>query len=152
MRHLNAWLWGTVVLLLAAHTGYFFIEQLRPYDTYFADGVSVFENGDVFPEYSRLQFQKDRVYDFQKSSDWSRLFSLGITDHAWGSITLSSISEMHSPVSLQVENDDHELNFNRAYYSEIDTPLTLYRLPTDQETLCIYVSELRKLRCLGLTP
>ncbi|MCU1750294.1 helix-turn-helix domain-containing protein [Pseudomonas sp. 6D_7.1_Bac1] len=67
-------------------------------------------------------------------------------------ITLSSISEMHSQISHQSQNDDHEIKFNRAYYSQNDTPLTFYRLPTDQKSLYIYVRELRKLRCLGPAP
>jgi hypothetical protein len=152
MNRLNLGLWIVSILLGIAHITYFALTQQQPYGAYFAKGLSVYENGDTFAEHSRLQIQKNRVYDFQQSGDWTRFFSLKVKDNIFGSLELSSISEVHTPVRPATVHDDNELDFNQAYYSKEDTPVTLYRLPTGQDQLCVYIRELHKLRCLGMSP
>lgn len=149
MTRLNNLLCVLTILLLFAHGGYFLFEQKVPYGAYFASGISLFENGEVFTERSRMQIQKDRVYDFQ-NGEWSRFLSMEIKNYIGGSLALRSTSEIVTPVKSNVLHNDNEINFNQAYYAKGDTSLTLYRVFTETENLCFFITELHRLRCFGV--
>lgn len=152
MKRLNPCLLTMALLFTLMHAGHFAYEYLQqPFGAYFASGVLILNTSKTLAFDSRLQFQEDGVYEYQQSGEWSRNAFRRIESSLWGSLKLVTASAQASPASSLIDAPiDNDLAFDHAYYIKKGTPLTLYRLPTPPESICVYVRELSRIRCLGM--
>jgi hypothetical protein len=145
----DRWLYLLILLLVFAHVVYSVFERNNLQGSYFSYGIVLFENGDLLPQSSRLQFQKNTVYDFQQINGAATLLPLKIKNGFQGNFSLKTIQQTQSLNKVISEYAKSQLAYNQAYYAKGQMPLTLYKIPTETKNYCAYIVELQKLRCFG---
>ncbi|WP_095144241.1 MULTISPECIES: hypothetical protein [unclassified Pseudomonas] len=150
MIHSNRWLYVLIFFLVLAHAVYFVLERHHLSGSYFSHGIVLLESGESLPQSSRLQFQKNTIYDFQQVDGSSSLLPLKVNDSIRSSFFLTTTSQNQSLNKMLAKYASSQLAYNQAYYAKENMPLTLYRLPTDTNNFCAYIVELQKLRCFGV--
>lgn len=148
MSRCSFWLWALALLLAFLHLGYFILErQQQPRGTHFSTGLVLLSDTELFTLSSRLHFERKHAYDFRRSVDWSQSYVGKIESYFRGSVQLTTANLLSKRLPGSAHSDD--LAFNQMYSSKKEATLTLYRLPTAEETLCVYIKEVGKLHCLS---
>lgn len=150
MSKLNCGLCGVILLTGVLHVGYLLFARASVSEgIYFSNGTFIMSDGGATPMSNRIQFKSDGVYDYMQISSWYYDFFRRIDTASQRGYKLVTISAGYpQSISAPIYSDE-DVVFNKAYYSKLGAPLTLYRLMGGQGELCFYIRELSKLRCFS---
>jgi hypothetical protein len=150
MIKLNTLLCSLIVAGGITHVGYsLWVRERAPNGTYFSTGVFVMSDGSTTPANLRMQLDNNNIYDFIQVGAWHHDFFRKIESRALGNLKLKTVSASPSQEVPAPAYSDEDIVFNKAYNSKQGTTLTLYALPRIQNTLCFYIKELNKVRCVS---
>ncbi|SDY37637.1 hypothetical protein SAMN03159453_00411 [Pseudomonas sp. NFIX28] len=150
MTRSHLWQYVIVLLLILMHAGYSILERPNLNESYFSRGVVLLEDGESLTQSARLQFRDNMIYDYQQIDNSARILPLKIKNSAKDSFYLTTTPTNNNLTGPSKKYTHSQLAYNQAYYSKENMPLTFYRVPTPPDVFCIYIGELKKLRCFGM--
>ncbi len=106
-------------------------------------------SGTAYDTSFRLQSHGYKLHDFEKISDNSQDFSLTQTNSLFGNARFVTNQERDGEWLRNKIVIDRDIAFNYAYYSNVYSRLTLYKLKVASGSRCFYLKELEAVRCFG---
>jgi hypothetical protein len=140
-----------IIVLVIAHIAYSAQSRTQILQgTYFASGVIVMSNGTVYDTNLRLQSHGHKLHDFEEVNKSSQDFSLTQVGSLFGNARFVINQERDGEWLLKDKiTVDRDIAFNYAYYSNVFSRLSLYKLNSRTGSQCFYIKELEAVRCFG---
>lgn len=118
--------------------------------TYFSSGKIIMSTGSVYDTSLRIQSHGYKLHDFEQINQNSQDFSLTQTNSLLGNARFVTNQERDGDWLKGGISVDRDIAFNYAYYSNIYSRLTFYKLDVASGSLCFYIKELEAVRCFGV--
>ncbi|MBL4981652.1 hypothetical protein [Pseudomonas fluorescens] len=118
--------------------------------TFFASGGIIMSNGDVYDTRLRLQSHGYKLHDFEEVNKSSQDFALTQESSLFGNARFVISQERDNEWLKHNLSIDRDIAFNYAYYSNVFSRLSLYKLTTRSKSECFYIKELEAIRCFGI--